>query len=148
MADVLDMIENLDSIDVDKESKVAVGKTTREMVMLNREQMAHGIRSDGKQIGRYRNSEYAIMKNALNPLPGLGNVDLILTGAFSDSFDIDVNGEDIDRIATDSKAESLIEKYGDEVFGLTDNNQEYYNEEVFYPELAEAIEEQTGLIFE
>lgn len=148
MADVMDMIENLNSLNIDKEAKVAIAKTTNDMVKLNQEQLTYGLRADGKKIGHYRNSEYAAMKNAMNPLPGFGFVDLILTGAFYESFEIDVNGDELERFATDSKADSLIDKYGDEVFGLTENNQEFYNEEIFYPLFTDSIEEQTGLKFE
>jgi len=147
MATVLDVINNLEALDIPRESKIAVGKTTEGMIALNKEQLQAGIGADGKRIGKYRSWHYAQMKNAMNPLPGLGNVDLILTGSFSDSFQVDINGEDIERIATDSKTSDLIGRYGDDVFGLTDNNQEFYNEEVFYPVLADQVTDQTGLEF-
>lgn len=147
MATVLDVIDNLEALDIHRESKIAVGKTTEAMIALNKEQLEAGYGADGKRIGRYRSQVYAQMKNAMNPLPGLGNVDLILTGAFSDSFQVDVNGDEIERIATDSKTDVLIDKYGDDVFGLTDNNQEFYNEEVFYPVMADQVTDQTGLEF-
>lgn len=148
MATVVDLLENLTYLNVDKEAKSAIGRTTGSMVKLNQDQLAAGVDSEGYPIGKYSSRSYAIMKHSMNPEPGMWNVDLILTGSFEESMMVDVNGDEIERIATDSKANSLTERYGDDIFGLTEDNQEYYNEEVFYPEFADAITRETGLEFD
>ena len=55
--------------------------------------LKHGLRSNGERIGTYKNDYYARKKNNLNPLAGLGSVDLILTGKFISGITIDFTNE-------------------------------------------------------
>ncbi len=61
---------------------------------------------------------YRYFKNKLNPKAGLGNVDLILGGSFINSFFIEEKGKGYIFAATDSKANDLIGRYGEEIFNL------------------------------
>ena len=149
MATVLDMIDNLNGLDIHKEAIAAIEKTAGKMADLNREQLSAGYDSRGHKLSpHYSSRKYATMKNAMNPEPGMWHPDLILTGAFVDSFKVNVAGNDIEFEATDPKSDDLLERYGDDVLGLFDTEQEYYNERIFFPEFAGAIAEATGLKFE
>lgn len=82
------------------------------------DQLKHGTKKDGKIIGKYRNDAYAAKKNRQNPLAGLGNVDLILTGALKNDIFIDVRPDVFVIDSADEKTGELIKKYGDP-FGLS-----------------------------
>ena len=68
---------------------------------------------------------YRDFKNKLNPLPGLGNVDLILGGSFINSFFLEEKGKGYIFGATDSKANDLLGRYGEDIFNL---NQKAFND--------------------
>lgn len=82
------------------------------------EQLKRGIKKDGKGIGKYKNKAYAKKKNQMNALPGLGNVDLILTGALKNDIFVDVRETTFVIDSANEKTGGLIKKYGDP-FGLT-----------------------------
>ncbi len=81
-------------------------------------QMLEGVNSKGARIGRYRSGAYAQMKAAMNPIPGFGVPDLLLTGQFYKSIFTEVRGDKVLTDATDEKTQSLVNKYGEEIFGL------------------------------
>ncbi len=82
------------------------------------DQLKHGKNKKGELIGKYRSKSYAKKKNQLNPLAGLGNVDLILTGALKNDIFVDVRPDVFVIDSADSKTGELIKKYGDP-FGLS-----------------------------
>jgi hypothetical protein len=137
MATVLDLQDNIKAINVHVEAKSAIGRTAESYVELNREQLLEGYRADGSQLPDY---SWISVKKYGKPE---GPIRLFDTGAFHGSFKLDVGGEDTELIANDEH--NLEERYGDEIFGLTSNSQEYYNQEIFYPEFAESLESLTGL---
>ncbi len=89
----------------------------KEILQVKFEELQRGKRPDGAPIGEYSSSpmgqEYALFKNHKNPLPGLGQVDLIDTGAFAKGNKVVYLSNGWYTIeSTDSKADELIEKYG------------------------------------
>lgn len=147
MATVAELLNTLNEVDVATEAVTAITQTKDEMIMLNQVQLSAGYDSEGYRLLQYRSKDYAASKHLQNPLPGIGNPDLILTGAFISSFDVKLSGYDILFNASDDKAPELLSKYGDDVLGLMHGQQRYYNEEVFYPVFARQIENKTGLKF-
>ena len=143
MVTVVDMMANLSLLDIENESIAAIGVTSEKILDLNRDQLYHGFDSEKTRLKKYRDPDYAEMKRGMNPNPGLGNPDLILTGAFVSSFQVDADSSGLEIKADDPN--DLTGKYGDQIFGLDDENQQYYNQEVFLPELASKIEDLTGL---
>jgi len=105
-------------------------------------ELEQGKRPDGSKIGQYRNPFYAKRKNIMNPRAGLGNVDLILTGAFANSlFPVRRGKSTFIFDASNSKAPDLFAKYGEDNRGL---NQETFNDiqrDIIAPEVAEFIKE-------
>jgi hypothetical protein len=143
------MIENLNALDVHELAINAIMSTEGAMVQLNREQLSEGLDSKGHKLKpTYGSKAYATKKAAQNPRPGKLNPDLILTGDFVESFKVSLSGDVLKFEAGDIKAPDLLEKYGDDVMGLMDTQQDHYNHEVFYPEFAGNIEHETGLKFE
>ncbi|GAA4327993.1 hypothetical protein [Flaviaesturariibacter amylovorans] len=94
-------------INVEAAGREAVSKTTDELVRLNQAQLYQGNNSEGGKLGRYVNPSYARMKNGMNGLPGYGNKDLYLTGAYSRGIYAKVSGTSITMGSTDPKAEYL-----------------------------------------
>lgn len=105
-------------------------------------ELEKGLRPDGKQIGLYRNPSYARYKNILNPQAGLGNVDLILTGAFANSlFPVRQSRSTFIFDASNSKAGDLFAKYGNENRGLATDTFEDIQRDYIAPELVQYIKE-------
>ena len=117
--------------------KLAVDSMTENMDLmkeLNQDQLLHGQAPDGGKIKQYKKpksgsifggfSAYAVEKNAQNPLPGLGNADLILTGSFRNQFKYFISGIKIFGESTDIKMDKLIDWVGDSkrIFGITTDN--------------------------
>lgn len=137
MTMVSDMIETMKGLDIKKEALVSISKTSEQYVELNREQLLHGKRADGTVMPPY--SEASVKKFG----KPAGPIMLHDTGAFYDSFKLDVGNSKLQILSEDKYG--LEKEYGNEIFGLGDTNQEYYNQEIFLPEFAQKIESQTGL---
>lgn len=88
---------------------------------LNREQMMRGIKSDGESIGEYKSESYEIMKELFNPRKV---VDLRLTGSFHNEMYLVLEEMPGSIWSKDEKTEMLVNRYGREIFGLTDENKE------------------------
>lgn len=104
---------------------------SNENAILNlvRKRMKQGIGVNGGNIGTYASLSYSYFKQSYNPLAG-GYVDLYLTGALHKSLEINKYGTGYFVItASDSKYFSLAEKYGEEQFGLTDDEHNKVKEE-------------------
>lgn len=148
MATVLDLIENISKLDVKRLATDAIERTIDVMPQLNREQLEYGLDSRETKIKpSYQSRSYATKKNQMNPAPGMWHPDLILTGAFTASIKVNLSGDKINFKATDLKAPDLLEKYGDDILGLGDTQQEYYNDSIFFPEFSNDITLVTGLEF-
>lgn len=88
------------------------------MKELKIQELKRGDLPNGEAIGQYRSPGYAALKYSMNPMAG-GDVDLILTGAFSNSLFVVSKGDSKFIFdATDSKKASLVDKYGEDIMGL------------------------------
>lgn len=85
------------------------------------DQLKHGKRKDGKLIGKYKSDAYAKKKHSMNPLPGEGNMDWILTGELKNEIFVDVRPDKFVIDSADPKATDLIEKHGDP-FGMSEES--------------------------
>lgn len=120
------LIRNLESVKMPDVIHDAVVETTDDMKRLQRFQMLTGEAADDTKIGKYRNPVYAKQKFAQNPLAGLGNVDLRLKGDFYREILVDARVNSVVIDSADEKTQALINKYGEEIFGLnTEFSSEY-----------------------
>lgn len=84
-----------------------------------RSRLEYGQSVRGGIIANYKNAEYRLFKEQLNPKAG-GTVDLILTGSTVEELTLKRVSEGIYQvISTDPKYASLAKKYGSEQFGIT-----------------------------
>ncbi|KAF0193987.1 MAG: hypothetical protein FD166_3613 [Bacteroidetes bacterium] len=138
MGTLVDLRDSLTEFDIQRESLAAISRTAEKYVDLNREQLLEGRRADKTRMPNY---SYISVKFYGKPE---GPIRLYDTGAFQESFKLDVGSEDLELVADD--IHGLEERFGNEIYGLATENQEYYNQDIFLPELADAIETKTGLV--
>ena len=103
----------------------AVLENTDEIKKWIKERWKLGKTPDGDLIGRYSKSEmgaeYAFFKNQINPLPGVGNVDLTLTGALGKGIRVLPHGQNQYIVfSTDNKFNAIADKYGYDNFNLSE----------------------------
>lgn len=85
-------------------------------------------------------SWYAEYKHAKNPRAGKGNVDLINTGAFIDSFKLNKpKGNKYKWGATDSKRNKIVDMYGEEIMGLNQESFDKFQIEIIKPRFVEKL---------
>jgi hypothetical protein len=142
------MQQRLESLDTDKIIDKVYQDNETQLADLNIEQLKEGISKSGNPFTPYRNEEYAAFKNQMNPLPGFGNPDYILTGDFSRRIDATMDSGGIKITSSDSKLDQLIERDPDNPpTGLSPDNTKKAVDEILKPQFKEEIEEATGLKF-
>lgn len=129
MAVIEQLIKNLEAVDMNDVIEESVEATRDDLARLQKLQLLSGEKSDDTKIGKYRNKNYAAKKYAQNPLAGLGNVDLRLTGDFYSGIIIDPRDRAVIIDSDDPKTDALTKKYGKNIFGLnTEFGAEYGKE--------------------
>jgi len=102
---------------------------------LNRNaQLMQGIDSKGDKIA----PEYKPFTVQIKQLIGqpYDRVTLFYSGKFYAKFKIIYNKDmSFEIISTEQKTPKLMDKYGDDIFGLTKENQQILNEKIILPEL-------------
>lgn len=147
MATIKGLYEKVSSLNAGNVAVESLDSTSETIADLNRQQLFEGKNAKGGQVGQYRNELYAEEKHRMNPVPGFGNVDLKLTGAFQSRITTNVFGETVITQSTDEKADELARKYGDDIYGLNPTFKARYQVETLGPEFRRRITELTGLKF-
>lgn len=148
MRSIKQLLDSVTSLDMDRIADDTLEGTKDEIADFNIDQLRHGISQSGEHFKPYQNEEYAEMKNRLNPLPGFGNPDYILTGDFSSRVEAKVTKEGFQLTSTDSKLEKLIERDPeDPPVGLAPETHDKALREVVRPYFESEITEATGLKF-
>lgn len=124
-------------------------QTKEPLADLNAVQLLNGLSAKGKNLKSYSNPVYAELKNRMNPLPGFGNPDLRLTGAFYRGIYASSQGGRLSITSTDSKTPDLEKKYGElNIFGLSEKFRIEHVVENIEPAFKKEIERVTGLNME
>lgn len=145
MTELEGFIARLERLNVMEVAVETINETKKEFLDFNRDQLRHGLKTTGP-IAQYASSEYAQLKYSMNSLAGFGNVDLILTGSFSNKMTLLASGNKYAIDSGDEKTASLLLKYGTEVFGLDDQRQPTYNFTIFLPLFLQKIQQITGIV--
>lgn len=134
----LDLLGRLQNINVDRAAKMTLGETREIFLDLNREQLMSGIRADKSKI----TPEYAHFTRQKKQEQGRDPdvVTLYDTGDFYRAMFLDVGSDLLEVDSTDYKSEELQEKYGEKIFGLTDDSKITYTDEIF-PVFLQKIED-------
>lgn len=117
---------------------MTLGLTSKIIIEKNQDQMLNGFRADDSYIL----PEYTPYTREKKEEKGWDpdKVTLYDTGDFYNAMFADVSYFDIEIDSTDSKTEDLIEKYGEKIFGLSDESKEEYRDDAM-PVLIEKIKE-------
>lgn len=83
----------------------------------------YGVRPDGEKIGTYRDAEYAIFKDHINPKAN-GYVDLLLSRRTASSLFVHKGSQQSSFIFGMNDTHNLIGRYGKDILGL---NQDWFN---------------------
>jgi len=104
-----------------------------------------GKNPDGSLIGFYRSDSYEQMKRQMNTEAN-GTVDLMLTGAFIDSFFVKSKGTGKFIFdATDGKKSMLKEKYGNQIMGLNQSTFDEIQKNVYVQKLITQLKKEINL---
>lgn len=110
----------LDPIEMFRE---AIEETKEYIVDLNTSQLSKGKDSKGDDLDTYASATYAEFKKSIGSEAPLGIPNLLLEGDFHSGFNAKAdNDANVFITSTDSKSNKLKAKYGDDIFGLTDES--------------------------
>ncbi|QNH60746.1 hypothetical protein [Hymenobacter sediminicola] len=127
--------------------KAQVEETVRENTAFledaNTEQLSQGKDSAGQDI----TPEYADLTIALKQVKGqpTDRVTLRDSGDFYTSIVTKLGGNQFELVATDPKAPELLEKYGDEVLGLSEQALDEFRQDYVKDDLRQAARKTLGL---
>jgi len=107
------LIAKLDKFNQLDAFKRAVKKNRRAIIQLNLDQLDKGLDANSRSLGKYARLSY---KGRLRP------VDLLDTGRFRRAFEVEVDDTGITIYSIDVKTDLLVEKYGENIFGLNATN--------------------------
>lgn len=144
----LELLNKVQSLNTDQVIQTTMEGTKEQIADLNIEQLRQGFSKSGERFSPYRNEEYAAMKNQLNPLPGFGNPDYILTGAFSSRIQATATEDGYQITSTDPKLAKLIARDPSDLpIGLSPVTHEKALNEVVRPYFKQEITAAAGLKF-
>lgn len=112
----------------------AIVENQEEILDLNVAQLKIGKDSFGNFLEEYASEDYARFKQAIGSKAPFGIADLILEGDFTEGFILTYNGDSFFFDSTDEKRNHLVDKYGEDIFGLSFDNQDQIN-----PQIAESF---------
>ena len=118
--DLLDLQKKVKSIDFDKMMDRAVMGNKEEILDSNTAQLSKGKDSLGQFLDEYTLAAYAQFKKSLGSEAPLGIPDLKLDGDFYSGFTLQIEGEDYRITSEDDKTVDLTNRYGADIFGLTE----------------------------
>lgn len=140
------MLKRFERLNTDKIIQDSITDNAEAMGELNKKQLYTGKDKTGEFLRPYRSQLYADIKYQMNPVPGYGNPDLRVTGAFYRGIQVKVSGDSINIKSTDEKGEALEKKYGAEIFGLGKELKKEFLDEKLRPAIKEKILQETGLL--
>lgn len=108
---------------VDLFFKRAIIENQEEILDSNVAQLKEGKDSLGAFLDEYASDDYARFKQAMGSLAPFGKPDLILEGDFTEGFILEYKGDSFFFDSTDEKRNHLVDKYGEQIFGLSVKSQ-------------------------
>lgn len=148
MATIKGMLDKVKSLDLRSEVPVIIERTQADLILLNQTQLFQfGMKADETYLKPYKSDAYAYKKQAKNPQLPFGRPDFKLTGEFYKDFFVKVSKTAFEVDSKDSKTQSLIDRDGVEIFGLTSKNKTVYSLGPLYDGIKRYITFKTGLNF-
>lgn len=148
MTTIRSMLAGVQSIRLRDQLPIIIRETSPAILALNRYQLYNqSVDKNETPLRLYGSLSYALDKNKMNPAPGFGRPDLYLTGAFQRAMYVTINGQSIKVFSRDKKTRGLIEKYSEEIFGMTPTSKGKYAQETVLPAIKTHITAKSGLRF-
>ena len=147
MGMMFDLLDRLDRVELKPIIVLCVEQSQYEILAFNRGQMFDGYTNKGTPITpQYKTEGYALSKEYENPKPGLGTPDLFVTGAFYNGMGVVVSAAEYSFkiVNSDEKAPKLELKY-DDIYGLDEQNTQYFAGEILKPKIVTELVKQLGL---
>lgn len=127
---------------IDGELKAILERQEGEVVLMQQDRLFEGKRSDESEIEPFY-TPITIKRKQRKGQPA-DRVTLRDTGAFYRSIFAEVQGEELMIDARDRKRDSIVERYGEKIFGLTKDDKETLKAES-REKAVKWIKEKTGL---
>lgn len=123
---------------IPKETERIVNEKSEQIIELNTDNQLYdeGINSDGGLLRPYSPTTILFKRQQGRPY---NRTTLFDTGDFYRGFKIKYNYPILSIYSTDNKSSDLMDKYGNNIFGLTTENSKVLNYEIIQPELHEFI---------
>jgi hypothetical protein len=145
MPDVLDLLDNLESLNIKQVAIEALRDNEEIMADLNAGQMAKGKRATGTDIKpAYAPLTIELKKEKSGLASVTDRVTLYDTGSHYRNLYADVKGDEIEYGSKDPKSEDLQKKYG-AIYGLTNDSKEELIEGHLEGDFYDKVKEATGL---
>lgn len=129
MGTVKDYIDNIDKLKklIPSKTENIIKKNENYILDFNRDVQLfqEGINSLGVKLKRYSKNTINIKQSQGKPFD---RTTLFDTGNFTNNFKLKINNGKYSIFSTDEKTSDLQDKYGSEIFGLTEINQKKINE--------------------
>lgn len=136
------LYKKLKALKIEKLIDRAVLLNKEEIIDANTAQLSKGLRSDGSEISPgLANPFYAKEKKSSGGKAPLGVPDLKDEGDFYEGFYLESDSDGFEIGSKDSKESALQGKYGDKIFGLSDQSKENLKPQIT-EELITLIKEQ------
>lgn len=129
MATVKKFLDRIQKLDMHRVVKTTLGEKRELMPELNRDQMMHGKRADGSDIEPPYTYFTRLEKKKRGMDPNV--VTLYDRGDFHRGIYVDIGSDSLEIDSMDSKSDSLKEKYGESIFGLTNESKAEFLGEAF-----------------
>lgn len=143
MGSILSMLRKVEALDTDKVINQSIDETAEALEEINRQRMNEGVKSDGSTMPKY-----SFISQTVYGYPDTA-IKLKNTGAFQRSITVKREGDKIVQTSTDEKTELLVDKYGEEIFGVMGAKffKDEYKDENLLPAIQRNITKETGLSF-
>lgn len=140
-AEMYRRLQSVNKITVLREMVYAeISEKEKDLLDIKYDEFEQGDIYGNYTTSRYKNAEYGNMKYQQNPRAG-GNVDLIYTGAFLESFKLNKPKQNKYMFgATDKKRNKLVEKYGIDIMGLNQDDFDKFQIEVIRPKFIKKLQ--------
>lgn len=129
MAGLKELAKRVKAINLDSLKDEVINQNETLAVDYNKDQLEAGFDSNNNRLRTYASPIYAAVKNNMNPRPGFDNPDLLYTGDFYEGFKSDKQGNKLVIDSDDSKTDELTAKYGNEIFGLNEQNKQVWDKQ-------------------
>ena len=145
MTTIAEMYRRFSSFSLKEDLPYIIAEDESMLAEMNVKQMfEQGIDSKGQQLPPYSATTESIKRQKNQPIDRTTFRD---TGSFHNNLYAEVDDPFIKFDSTDYKTPILIDKGGEDIFGLTIDNKSKYVKETLFQKIKKYIQDKTGVTF-